>query len=259
MDEQVKFFTNPMGRCCRSTLYFAKTTATLNEVHAVRIFDFFLHSSIQIKRLLYTFSWGRDEKPVQVTRYANLLQNNSSILKTGLQTLVIQTKWFALANHADKTIYLSGGFSNNLSSKLAFAFDLKTGKWHDDLLPMLNRPRENHSSCCLGDSLYAFCGSNESGYLRSIELLDLRQLKLRRHSQNDKCYVNSSQSNRDKKSWTHLFELEALSPRRNAVLCQLSESSILIMGGYDATQLLSDAVIFDMETREAKIVVASGL
>ena len=65
---------------------------------------------------------------------------------------------------------MTGGASD-LNGTESFAsvdkYNINRNQWSS--APSMNIPRFYHSSCCLGDNLYVFCGKNSSGKLNSIE------------------------------------------------------------------------------------------
>jgi len=121
--------------------------------------------------------------------------------------------YYAVTLHKNDAIYATGGVVNNRSSTQTFSFDLDSESWREG--PPLNVARRLHSSCCTGLKTFVLCGSGNNGYLNSVEFLDLT---VARES--------------EKYKWT-LLELAQTSfnPRSSPLVCGISSSNILLMGG----------------------------
>jgi len=86
------------------------------------------------------------------------------------------------------------------------AFDTVTNSWQ---MPpqQMNQPRHSHSSCALGDRVYVFGGSDGHAKLDSVESFDVKQ-----------------------NEWS-LFSVEGFTSRIFPVVCPISPTEIVIMGG----------------------------
>ena len=114
------------------------------------------------------------------------------------------------------------------------------------MLPTLNVARGYLSACCVKNSVYAICGKSNEGYLSSIEKLSRPDEQL---------------SNNNTAAWD-LLEIEesVLSPRSSTLAFALNEQELLISGGFFQEEInmgywLSDAIVFNKTTREARKVV----
>ena len=107
------------------------------------------------------------------------------------------------------------------------------------MLPKLNIGRYGHSSVIIGYKVYIVCGNggkdDNDFYLDSIEMLDLTQVGL---------------------GWFFFNHLPGLTPRSLPTVCALSSSHILVVGGYD-DNLLSDAIIVDVEQQTAQVTTSN--
>ena len=80
----------------------------------------------------------------------------------------------------DTHLYLSGGNDNEdeEASACVYAFDIKHEKWQlepEERIPDMNQARSFHSSCSLLTKLFVFFGFDESDFIETIEMLDLRK------------------------------------------------------------------------------------
>ena len=100
-------------------------------------------------------------------------------------------------------------------------YDIAKDEWFS--APQLQVERAYHSSCGIGQFIYAMCGLNDSGCLNSIERMDV-----------DVCL----------ESWFPSFlrwELlnfanqDALTPRGNTLMAPISDTKILVFGGDDGS------------------------
>ena len=97
----------------------------------------------------------------------------------------------------------------------------------------LNVARSEHSSCAMGNEVYVFCGWDGSQYLSSIECLNVAEQQA---------------------AW-EIFTVDALTVRNSPVVCPLSDSDFVIMGGYADCNYLSDVIILDKRSRTAEQVL----
>ena len=81
----------------------------------------------------------------------------------------------SLCAFQDKLIFASGGI-DTCCGKSAEKYDVKGEKWSD--LPPLNESRHFHTSHCIGNKIYVFCGIHSADLNgQSIEVLDFGELR----------------------------------------------------------------------------------
>ena len=172
-------------------------------------FDFAKQWIMQVSDCIFAFSQIRGQKSVQVTQYDRPM-SRFTLQKKVLTELRRAVFCYALAKFECEKIYLSGGCDNHNTAFIEVSvFDLKIGTWKS--LPCLNEARLFHSSCTIGQELYVFCGHDDgSRLLRSIEVLKL---------------------NRPRALWQIINEIENLTERMAPLVCQVSQTDMLILGG----------------------------
>lgn len=81
--------------------------------------------------------------------------------------------FFALANHDNKRIYVTGGEARGSEiSNPNCIFNLDSHTFSHDVPPLRNK-RRNHSSTATANTIAVFGGDYKGRYLSSIELLDV--------------------------------------------------------------------------------------
>lgn len=108
------------------------------------------------------------------------------------------------------------------------------------MVPSLNLPRYNHSSCASENSVYVFGGLNcdtkdSSGLMNSVEVLNL---DLQAQPMWKLFYV----------------EFKSNSARHSSILCSVSSDSIMIVGG-ESFGPLSNGIIVNTKTGKEKHIV----
>ena len=85
--------------------------------------------------------------------------------------------FFALASSENTAIYVCGGFNANTRLKSVMRLSLHTDPKNVKFKPMadMKEARYNASACSASASIYVFGGINDSGWLSSIEILNLKQ------------------------------------------------------------------------------------
>ena len=188
------------------------------------------HLVIQVRNKLLAFldEFGRS---VQVTCYENPISRRL-LKRTQLEELKESVQDYALANHLDKSVYLTGGSdTQGKASAKTHRFDIGPGTWRR--LPDLKQARHHHSSCTVEKAVFVFCGhaEGEAGDLSSIERLQVGGTRL--------FYA-----------WD-LLRVKGLSPRQFTLVSPVSATEILIYGGFLKREL-SDAFIFNTKTHTVK-------
>jgi len=120
-------------------------------------------------------------------------------------------------------------------SNKVHALDLKNNTWQQ--IGDLNMARDNHSSCSVGEMIFVVCGDQDLAKLNSIEMLDYGY---------------------NKESTWQLIKIEGLTPRISPLVSALTDVSILIMGGFDGREHLSDAFIYDFCGQNIRQVIKQG-
>lgn len=148
--------------------------------------------------------------------------------KANLPELGRKISNFAVTCLNNVRVFLTGGFDLKefILSDEVHSLDLKNKKWRR--VARLNIARDNHSSCTIGDLIFAICGEYNCTQLNSVEMLD---------------YSKPAKS----RAWV-LIEIEAMIGRTNPAVCPVSDIEILIMGGHDGLEMLSDAWLFNIST-----------
>ena len=94
----------------------------------------------------------------------------------------------------------------------------------------MNHGRHQHASCFLNNQAFVFCGYSRSQTdgISTIESLDMNCVQ---------------------PTW-QVIEIpdSILKARCYPVVAAVSASQVVILGGYDASNYVSDAVMFDLET-----------
>jgi len=165
--------------------------------------------TITVDDSLYSFAQF-DDGYGAVAKYANLLKSGKVVRKE-LAPLRLRVSYASLASYKSIVIYLTGGYelSKGIPSKKAIAYDLRT-QTVNAALPDLNQARYYHSSCTLCTKLYVFSGCDRhERLLNSLEVLNLAK---------------------ENNLWK-LVPLVDFPARGEAVVCPVSETEILIMGG----------------------------
>ena len=144
-----------------------------------------------------------------------------------------------MCNYKDRYLFVSGGFKFPDWYDCVDMFDIENDEWN--LAPNLNKKRAAHSSCSLENSIFVFCGATQA-YMMSIEMLDAEG------------FING-----EPVEW-QLVQLNegSLSPRENPLVASLSDTELLILGGFDGRRYLNDGYI--LETNEMildKVIDAS--
>ena len=68
-------------------------------------------------------------------------------------------------------VYLTGGYDEKDATKTAFAYHTKTNEWLS--LPQMVSSHVMHSSCCLNNFIYVFCGECDLQFEEFVEILDI--------------------------------------------------------------------------------------
>ena len=146
--------------------------------------------------------------------------------------------YFAIANYKNKLIFLSGGFGSEyvpLHHYNVYVYNIACDYWV--LAPRMNRGRMSHSSCTLGEHVYAFAGENES----SIESL----------------HVKAGQR------WVLLLEQTQILKRAMSSVAILNDHSIAIYGGSSKNNNTvedtchNEGVVFDTTTKTARPILGN--
>ena len=160
---------------------------------------------------LYIFTDG----PL-LTKYSNL-SNISELKKRPLARPFLPSfiSMYSVVGYCDREIYLTGGYSWPEAVDSVCMYDVKTNAWKDSVvssaIPALTKARFGHSSCIHGSKLYVFGGQSQTGFVNSIELLQL------------------SLGNNKNNGWDLLSQ--PLLARMDSVVFPVSDTEIAIIGG----------------------------
>ena len=130
-------------------------------------------------------------------------------------------------------IYSIGGMDENSSLRQVERYDINRDVWEE--APQLTEGKHLVGACCFRDrNLYVFGGYNNTvpGVLGTIEFLDLNLYQRWR-----KVFLTPETSN----LW---------SPRLNSGCIQVSYEYILIFGGFDGVEAMSDTLLFHVASRQ---------
>ena len=109
-------------------------------------------------------------------------------------------------------------------------------------MPLLKEKRNCHSSCMISGWIYTFCGYDANGNnLKSVEKLEV--------------FADIDEQNTT--VWQQIpFARIAddFTPRYQTVVCPISDTEIVIMGGYNG-RWLSDAFVLDISSDKLRKVV----
>ena len=93
--------------------------------------------------------------------------------------------------------------------------------------------RANHGSLILNRKLFVICGTNGMRSLRSIEMMDLAPR-------------SGMKTQRVEHTWELIETVPTLSPRQNPLVCQITRTLAIIIGGAaNDHSLLNDVHILD--------------
>ena len=159
--------------------------------------------------------------------------HKSLLVRKELPAGNLNLELFTLANVNDERVFVIGGLDHTEEcfSAAVHMFRPSKSMWFE--VASLNVARSEHSSCAMHDDVYVFCGWNGSEYLNSIEMF------------------KSSQEN----ALWEIFSIDAISCRNSPVVCPLSDTELLIMGGYAGANYLNDVLILDRRSRTAQCVL----
>ena len=138
--------------------------------------------------------------------------------------------YFSLANYLKRFIIVTGGRIGNRITKTALVFTIATCKFSE--IVAMNKPREDHSSSTLGNSVFVFGGLNTNGPMNSIERLKIAPDSI----------VTAPK-------WDTIALDPGFAPRANPAVCAISSSKVLICGGSQQNKNLSDIWVVNAKTR----------
>ena len=124
-----------------------------------------------------------------------------------------------------------GGLINLTKSNSCEYYHIGNANWQE--APELNEARSSNSSCSLGDYIYTFGGYGNKGSLKSVERLNAKSLL--------ECNTEVA--------WTLIEPLcQAFTPRCNIAVTPISETKIILIGGYDyeTKKANSETYLFDI-------------
>ena len=75
-----------------------------------------------------------------------------------LPCMELYLKYFSITNFRNRLLYLSGGMNFDDDRNEVYVYDFQSREWAD--APSMNKKRFRHSSCSLGEHVYAFFGHN---------------------------------------------------------------------------------------------------
>ena len=121
-------------------------------------------------------------------------------------------------------------------------YNVKKDVWTE--APSFNIARNAHSSCVVGSKVYIFGGEDVDGSLiNTIESYD----------------VEGPAKEEGEAAWDRI-NLEAVTPRIYSIVCPLTQSDAVIMGGdfkaKGGWHLYADVLIFNTETKKAERINA---
>ena len=137
-------------------------------------------------------------------------------------------------NLLDQFIFRTGGVSSRTILRTVERYDILRNVWEE--MPQMKVGRYNHGSCTLGSAVYALCGQiTDIECLNSVEKLDTRDLPA---------------------GW-RLIKMPPTSfvPRASLVTAALDSHQILIMGGWDSLDFLSDVWSLDTRDQSFRLVI----
>ena len=114
------------------------------------------------------------------------------------------------------------------------------------MMPDLQQARYDHSSCCMGNTVYVFGGYAGANDLDTIECLLVKAAK-------------DAKITFDNAQWRILLD-RPLTDRRLSLFCPLYKDQVLICGGFGDGNRLFDGVIWKHETKITdQVIEDSGL
>ena len=133
-------------------------------------------------------------------------------------------------------ILLTGGSAEGDYLTSCELYSAKTDRWKP--APVMNHGRHQHASCFLNGRAYVFCGYSRSqtDSITTIERIDIDQASA--------------------PNWLVIEIPDSILPARcYPVVAPVSTSQVAILGGYDASDYVSDAIMFDLESEKCEKIM----
>ena len=142
-------------------------------------------------------------------------------------------KYIATEEEKERRIFSIGGMDDKSCLRAVERYDIGKDVWEE--APMLTEEKHLVGACCFRDRyIFVFGGYNNmlGGVLKTIEYIDLNLYQRWR-----KVFLTPDSS----KIW---------SPRLNSAAIQVSAEYILIFGGFDGSDAISQTLMFNVTARE---------
>lgn len=179
LDRPLLYFAQPFMQYREMLFALAPRTNEVTKLTDMS-FDFCDVLTIQVRQSVFTYINAKDPLWLE---YTCLQPGHISHERRTPTDLMRMSP--ALANYKDKVIFFSGGL-NGFKSPIAVReedakkvqfYSVAKDIWRE--APNMIVGRSYHSSCCLGDKVYVFAGSNCATHvpINSIESLDVKAMR----------------------------------------------------------------------------------
>ena len=170
-----------------------------------------------------------------VHKYSNV--RKGSLVVSNLIASLGQKRVMCTATiHASRWMYIIGGYDGNANTHAVHKLDLEEKRFAD-APPRLNKARRSHGTTLIDGTIYVVGGLDGNETLDTIEKLPL--------------------TGPDKGAFWTIFSVPGFTRRSSPIVSSLSNSELLVSGGYNGTDL-SDVVAINVKGMSSRTVIAES-